>query len=268
MADELSDERRLSFGQVAELYEQARPSYPTSLVNDVLAYAGLEPGDTILDVGAGTGKATRLFAARGHRIVALEPSAEMAAIARRASADFPSVEIVQSDFEHWPVPSVRFGLLISAQAWHWIDPGSRYRKARAVLRVGGALAAFWNWPDWRGCPLRGELDDAYREVAPSIERGDPMRPSTEPDDLAGDWDSEIADAERFADAEVRGYERDCRYTSEEYVRLLSTTSGHLLLGRATRNCLLGRIAAIIDSHGGAFELPVLTRLCLARARRS
>ncbi len=264
MADERSEQRRLSFGQVAELYEQARPSYPTALVDDVLAYAGIEVGDGVLDVGAGTGKATRLFAARGHRIVALEPSAEMAAIARRTCADHPSVEIVMSDFEHWPVPPVRFSLLISAQAWHWTDPGSRYGKARAVLRTGGALAVFWNWPDWRSCPLRGELDDAYREASPGIERGDPMHPATEPEDLAEDWEAQIAAAGGFVDAEVLYYERDCRYTSEEYVRLLSTTSNHVLLDHATRDSLLDRVAAVIGSHGGTFELPLLTRLCLAR----
>jgi SAM-dependent methyltransferase len=263
--DELSEQRRLSFGQVAELYERARPSYPMALVDDVLAYAAIGVGDAILDVGAGTGKATRLFAERGLRIVALEPSAPMAAVARRVLRRFASVEIVQSDFETWPAPSLRFGLLISGQAWHWTDPATRYAKARAVLRPGGALAVFWNWPDWRRCPLREDLDGAYREIAPGIERGDPMRPSTEPEDLGGDWEAEIADAGGFADAEVRTYERDYVYTSEEYVSLLSTTSNHVLLDQATRDRLLDRIAAVIDSHGGAFELPLLTRLCLARA---
>jgi SAM-dependent methyltransferase len=263
--DELSEQRRLSFGQVAELYEQARPSYPASLVEDVLAYAGVVPGDAILDVGAGTGKATRLFAARGYRIVALEPSAEMAAIARRTCAFSPAVEIVVSDFERWAVPPIRFGLLTSAQAWHWVDPTVRYPKARTVLRTRGALAVFWNWADWRRCPLRAQLEGAYRELAQGIERGDPMRPSTEPEDLAGDWEAEIAGADGFVDAVVRDYERECRYTSEEYLRLLGTTSNHVLLDEATRDRLLERIAAIIDSHGGILELPLLTRLCLARA---
>jgi SAM-dependent methyltransferase len=265
VADELSVQRRLSFGAVAELYEQARPSYPASLVDDVVGYAGIEHGDAVLEVGAGTGKATRLFAARGYRIVALEPSAQMAAIARRTFADHPSVQIVESDFESWPAPLSPFRLLISGQAWHWTDPATRYAKAHANLRPGGALAAFWNWPAWRGCPLREELDAAYREIAPGIERGDPMRPSTDPEDLGEDWEAEIADAGGFADAEVREYERDYRYASDEYVRLLSTTSNHLLLEPATRDRLLDRIAAVIDSHGGVFELPLVTRLCLARA---
>jgi SAM-dependent methyltransferase len=66
----LPRERRLSFGSVADLYEAARPSYPAELVEDVVAYAGLQQTDRILEVGAGTGKATRLFAALGHAIAA------------------------------------------------------------------------------------------------------------------------------------------------------------------------------------------------------
>ena len=51
--------RRLVFGEVAELYDSVRPSYPDALVDDVLAFAGAGPGDPALEVGAGTGKATR-----------------------------------------------------------------------------------------------------------------------------------------------------------------------------------------------------------------
>jgi SAM-dependent methyltransferase len=260
-----SDERRLSFGRVAELYEEARPSYPRALIEDVLAYAGLSDGDEILEVGAGTGKATRLFAAGGWRIVALEPSAEMAAVARRVCAPYPSVEIVESDFEHWHLPSARFRLLISAQAWHWTDPDTRYAKARAALRTDGALAVFWNHPDWQGCELRAELDQAYREAAPEIEKGAPMRPSTEQEDLYADWQAEIAAAAGFGSAEVRNYAWNSRHTGEQYVRLLGTASDHLLLEPATRERLLERIKAVIDGHGGAFDLTFATRLYLARA---
>lgn len=265
MSDERSEARRLSFGQVAELYERARPSYPPAMVEDVLAYAALTDDDQILDVGAGTGKATRLFVPTGRRIVALEPSAEMAAVARRVLASTPSVEIVESDFESWAAPAVQFGLLISGQAWHWTDPDTRYARARTALRAGGALAAFWNHPDWRTCALRGELDEAYREEAPEIDRGAPMRPATEPEDVAEDWEAEIEAADGLGEAEVKNYGAASRYTSEEYVRLLGTTSDHLLLEPAARERLLGRIEGVIDRHGGAFELPLVTRLCLARA---
>lgn len=58
--------RALSFGAVAEAYERFRPVYPAELFDMVMTYAG-RPVRTALEIGAGTGKATRLFAQRGSR---------------------------------------------------------------------------------------------------------------------------------------------------------------------------------------------------------
>src|SRR5690349_16763087 len=109
-------ERRLAFGNVAELYDRARPSYPDTLVDDVVGFAA--PCQRALDVGAGTGKATQLFTRRGVVVTAVEPSAEMAEIARR---NLPEVTIVPSDFEHFDGTGAPFDLIYSAQAWHWVS---------------------------------------------------------------------------------------------------------------------------------------------------
>ena len=261
-----SPERRLVFGQVAELYEQARPSYPNELVEDVLACAQLGPNDRILEVGAGTGKATRLFARGGAEVVAIEPSHEMSAVARAACAAFPSVKIIEAEFETWQPSAEPFKLLICAQAWHWIDPEVRYSRARAALASGGLLAAFWNWPDWEQVPLRPALDAAYRSEAPQlITSGGPMNSLTGGADLVSDWAPEIAATEGFDRPEVRLYRWRCHYTTRQYVKLLATHSDHALLERRARERLLDRVAAAIEDHGGAFELPYITRLCLARA---
>jgi SAM-dependent methyltransferase len=261
----LPRERRLSFGPVADRYERARPSYTAALVDEVLEYARLEPGDRILEVGAGTGKATRLFAAGGHPIVALEPSAEMAAVARQVCSVDPGVTIVERDFERWEIEPAGFRLLISAQAWHWTDPETRYGTARRALRDGGALAVFWNRPDWASCSLWKPLADAYRSTAPGLEPSGPMHPTTSTVDLAAEWRAEIEAADGFGGAEVRGYPWMARYSAPQYTDLLSTHSDHIALSPAIRDTLLQRVAEAIDAHGGTLELPYVARLCLARA---
>jgi SAM-dependent methyltransferase len=261
-----SPERRLVFGQVAELYEQARPSYPDQLVDDVLACAQLEEDDRILEVGAGTGKATRLFARAGAEIVAIEPSREMSAVARATCAPHPSITIVEAEFERWQRPEGRFKLLICAQAWHWIDPDVRYVKAREVLAEGGLLATFWNWPDWQEHPLRAALDEAYRQVVPALLTScGPMNSLTPGDDPVDGWTEEIEGTEGFDQPEVHVYSWQCHYCTQEWVDLLATHSDHALLDAPTRERLLDRVGAAIESQGGEFELTYLTRLCLARA---
>jgi trans-aconitate methyltransferase len=135
----MNREPRLVFGTVAERYDRVRPSYPSVLVDEVIALAGDGPA---LEVGAGTGKATLLFAQRGFAVHAVEPSAEMASIARQRCADFPDVTIEESDFEDWHGDRHTFALVFSAQAWHWVAPelGAVRPARRACRRVPAGRA--------------------------------------------------------------------------------------------------------------------------------
>ena len=133
-----------------------------------------ELGDRALEVGAGTGKATGLFAARGLRILGLEPSRGMAAAARVRLAGYENVAIEETGFEEWR-PERDFRLLFSAQAWHWVTPEVRYTRAREALAEDGALAVFWNRPRWESSPLKDELAAAYRRTAPSWAQGGQAR---------------------------------------------------------------------------------------------
>ena len=93
-------ERRLSFGSVAEQYDRHRPGYPPELVDEVLTYADAHAGDRALEVGAGTGRATLIFAQRGLKVTALEPDVDMAAVAsKRAATDGLTIDLITSEFE-------------------------------------------------------------------------------------------------------------------------------------------------------------------------
>jgi SAM-dependent methyltransferase len=259
----MDEKRRLSFGGVAELYDRSRPSYPPALLDGVLEFAGAGAGDRALEVGAGTGKATVLFAERGLSVVALEPSAEMAAVARRNCAAYGRVTIEQTEFERWRPDGRRFQLVFSGQAWHWIAPDVRYAAARAALEPGGALAVFWNVPDWDACALRGEFAEAYVRNGRANATDDPLNPTAPPE--PEDWPGEIAASAGFEAPEVRNYGWAARYTTAEYLDLLGTHSTNVILDEPERRAFLSDIAGVIDAAGGAFEMPYLTRLCLARA---
>lgn len=260
------DEQRLAFGSVAELYDRARPSYPAGAIDDVMTRAGLRRGDTVLEVGAGTGKATVLLAARGLDVVALEPSAAMAAVARANCRGLAGVRVVESELEQWE-PTERFPALVSVQAWHWVAPDLRYERAHAALVADGTLAAVWTFPYWAACGLREALCDAYRLTAPQLTPDFPMHPASEPTRLAGDWAAEIAASTRFGDPQVMTHRWSQPYTSAEYVELLQTHQDHILLAARDRRSLLVAIAATIEGEGGGtLTMPFVTRVCLATRR--
>jgi protein-L-isoaspartate O-methyltransferase len=108
---------RETFEQVPELYDRMRPGYPGELFDDLAALTGAATGSRVLELGCGTGQATVPLARRGYEVVALEPGAGLADLARRRLAAFPSVGVVTSSFEGWPLPAAPFDLVLAATSW-------------------------------------------------------------------------------------------------------------------------------------------------------
>jgi SAM-dependent methyltransferase len=224
------------FGEVAEEYERVRPGYPAQLISDVAARVG--GGDRrALEVGAGTGKATLALAARGLAITAVEPDRAMADVLARRAAGRSKVTIEVCAFEEYS-PDRPFRLLVSAQAWHWTDPATRWRRAAAALEPGGTLALFWNTDR-----LDGE------------EAGDGA-------DLTAEWPyPDLVALPDFTDVSVRLYEWVRPLSTVDYLATLSTHSAYRMMDEAER---AAQLRALADRLGEEVTLRMVTALYLAR----
>ena len=238
---------RTTFDEDAERYDRARPGYPAALFDDLAALAGVGPGCRVLEIGCGTGQATVPLAERGCEIVAVELGPQMAAVARRNLARFPAVQVVTAAFEAWPLPPEPFDLVLSATAFHWIDPAVRVTKAADALRPGGALAIVATEH------VAGGTKAFFVDAQDCYERWDPATPPglrlTAAADIPTD-DAELVRSGRFAPAEFRRYERDLAYSTASYLDVLLTYSGHRALDPSRRKGLLDCIAGLIDGRYG------------------
>jgi FkbM family methyltransferase len=137
--------RALSFDSVADQYDASRPSYPAALF-DAIEELTARPlrNARVIDVGAGTGIATRLLRERGAQVTAVEPGPAMAERLRRA---LPDVPLVRGSGDALPVADGYADLITYAQSWHWTDHARSVPEALRVLRSGGALALWWNVSD-------------------------------------------------------------------------------------------------------------------------
>jgi SAM-dependent methyltransferase len=243
------------FGEVADEYDRTRPHYPAAMVDDVLAYSELD-GGRALEVGAGTGKATEAFVARGVPVTAVEPDEAMAAVLARRLAGRPGTAIVLSSFEDY-TPHERFGLLYSGQAWHWIDPERRWRRAAEALAPGGTLALFWNNDRIADPTVVTAMAATHQEHTPEITFGrDPVRE----EELDTDW-PEFAALADFGDKVRRVYRWTWTMSSADFRTYLSTISRYRLLEESRRERLL---EALADVLGDEVTLAVDTGLYLAR----
>jgi SAM-dependent methyltransferase len=132
------------FNEVPELYDRVRPSYPDELFADLATVTGLDETSSVLEVGCGTGQATRSLAALGRSVVAVEQGVEMAAFARERLAGLANVEVETSGFEQWEDRGRRFDVLVAASSWHWVDPSVGWRRAHDVLSPGGWMVILGN----------------------------------------------------------------------------------------------------------------------------
>ena len=230
---------RRTFDSAADTYGTARPEYPEELFEDLVELTGLEQGARLLEVGCGTGKATRPMLVLGFSVVCVELGAQLAKKARRELAGLP-VEIHVEPFETWQGKGGGgFDLVYAATAWHWVDPAVRYRKAHELLRPGGHLA-FWSalhaFPASFD-PFFTEIQQVYDAIGESY--GDAWPPP--PPERTPDSSAEIELSGLFADAQVRRYVWERSYTADEYVALLGTFSGHLSMDTAKRELLYREI---------------------------
>ncbi len=162
---------KTSFGKLSGTYDEVRPDYPKELVNDVIVISGVLSGGRILEIGTGTGKATRPFAERGYEITALDISEEQMAIAQRNLSQFSIIKYIVSAFEQTDLPANSFDLVFAAQTFHWIDPEIGYKKAREVLKEKGYLAFFSNFQA-RNAEIEQQVRKLYTKHCPDCPGAD------------------------------------------------------------------------------------------------
>jgi SAM-dependent methyltransferase len=240
-----------TFDIAAELYEQARPGYPGELFADLAASTGLRTARAVvLEVGTGTGQATRGLLEQGWRVVTLEPGRQLAAVARRVLAGHPDVAVVESTFERWEASDQQpFDLVFAATSWHWLDPQVAYRRAAELLRAGGHLAivATEHVSPPGGDDFFRLVERVYDEVGLGDGQGGPKPPEA----IAAPDVEAMGNSGLFAPPIVHRYVWSQDYTADEYLALLSTYSGHIAASPRQREALFTGVRDLITARPAA-----------------
>jgi len=154
---------RNDYASLAALYHRTRPSCPIELVDRLVSHAEVHAGDSVAEIGAGTGLFTRLLSGRGLAITALEPVPEM-----RAQAEMlADVTWTAGTFERTGLPDASQRWVVSCQAFQWADRASALPELRRILHPGAWFTTLWYAYDVSREPVLQRTFQLLRERIPS-----------------------------------------------------------------------------------------------------
>lgn len=257
----MEDEERRHLGSQfdgdAEGYDAGRPDYPMAVVDHVLGHLSLGSGDTVLEIGPGTGQATGRLLDTGAAVHAVEPGASLAEVLRRRHpSDRLSVEVATLESAALDGP---FDAVASATAFHWVHPEIGLPILRRVLRPGGRIALWWYV---HRDPASGAIDPVDEVVRSSTELPNTRGLNGILDEL--DLPTRLAD-HGFVDVEATTHRWTNTYDEAALLALFSSFSDMRKRAPAERQVVLDRLAELVRANGGTITRPCTGPVITARA---
>ncbi len=246
------------FGAFSEDYDRFRPGYP----EEAWDLLGLDEGNRVADLGAGTGRAALALAARGLRVTAVEPDPAMAAVARAQGArKGGAIAVVEAPAEHTGLGPESQHAVVAAQAYHWFEiPAANLEIAR-ILRPGAVFAALWNDRVVDGVPWMEQFEQLIARYNPAHRR----------DYRTFDVEARLREGGVFASVESHQFECPWTVAASEFLGFSRTLSYvRTVLTPADLGRFEGEVRRLVkETHGGKeFTVPMVTNVTLARKPES
>lgn len=250
-----NDTLKKSFGKISFEYDAARPDYPSELIHDLITISGIHQNAKILEIGSGTGKATKPFAEKGYTITCLDISPSLLAVLKKNLSAFSHISYIVSSFEDAVLKSDSFDLVFAAQTFHWIDPSVGYKKVHAILKKGGYVAFFSNFYSVAS-PLYKKVEDLCALYCPEFSHRSygTLNDIQQPFEASG----------LFHSIQKKEYSRNLHYSKAQYLALLNTFSWISTLDKNKRHALSLELEKILAPFREPLIIPVNSILLVGR----
>lgn len=250
------------YRSLAKTYDAIRPGYPKKLINDILLQVAPAGTDVLMEIGAGTGKATQLFLERGFSVDAVELDVDMAALLEQ-KLQSPKLRLSVSSFETWQPPRCDYPLIYCAQAFHWLEGKTKFERCAELLASGGYLALFWYDP----MPPADSAAYLASERVKARYFGPALPAQTVSMDTR---EKEIQEAKDFALVFQRQYDITLHNTAEQALAAMRSMPafGEAMkkLPEEQRQAFLKEFSAAVEENGGVLDVPMRYSLYLMQKK--
>ena len=242
----------LGFDSTAAAYERGRPDYPPAAVEALVEALAIGPASTVVDLGAGTGKLTRLLVPTGARVVAVEPLAGMRA---ELATAVRGVEVLDGTAEAMPLGDGRADAVVAAQAFHWFADHQSLSEIHRVLRPGGGLGLVWNVRD-QSVPWVARLTEILDRFA-----GDGV-----PRHRRDDWRGVLEHSPLFGPIEERHHPHLQVVDPRSIRDRVGSISFVAVLPERERHAVFDEVTALVAAQPSPVTIPYDTSVYWCRAR--
>lgn len=246
-----------SFNEAAEYYDIFRPSYPSELIDCIEEKSSLHANSKIIEIGAGSGKASELFLNRGYELLCIEPGPQLAELGMQKHKD-KRVQYAITRFEEWEEPRKDNDLVFSAQAYHWVPQPEGYKKCAEVLKPSGHLALFWNFY------VCGD-SEADQEIAKLCHQYHAFTFSSkeEINQIINRTSAEIYDSGYFETPSIHLFPWSVQEDTDSFIGFLNTASSFLVLSESDQSQLIAELRILFSKNGGVVSRNYICGLFLA-----
>ena len=137
------------FSDKVDNYVKFRPTYPAKTIELIIQKSNIDQSSAIADIGAGTGKFTKLLLEQDLQVSAVEPNGNMRGAAEAELSAYSNFTSINGSAEQTGLPDNSIDLITVAQAFHWFDHDKCKIEFGRVLKPGGHVALIWNRRDKR-----------------------------------------------------------------------------------------------------------------------
>lgn len=256
-----------SFDVYANNYHSVRPGYPDELFGDIKEHCGVDKNSHFLEIGAGSGIATAGLAELGCRVIAIEPGANLAAIAKKQTEKLNNVEILEGTFENFQSKE-KFDAILAFTAFHWLSKEDKYQKVFDLLNDSGSLVLVWNSFFQSNSQVMAKVNHAYCEFLPDVYPEESSIEGVNEGVLSklNRREQEIVQNPLFYPIFFKKYLTTYNYDDQTYPQLLNTFPKIVEVEEKKRLKFFAHISEIVKQYG-KISVPVLTTLVICKERK-